>query len=139
MNPREVLLGLGVSLQIGIVRWKLRQTDLTSVLNWTTRGAPGAYFLQRLAAPMPPAQVAQLVNDCASTSFVRGNCLARSLVLLRILAQRNPKPLLRVGVRRSASASIEAHAWVEIGSIPINDVADVAQQYAPFSGDLGAY
>jgi hypothetical protein len=38
---------------------------------------------------------------------------------------------LRIGVRR-ALGQFEAHAWVELDGIALNDSNDVGQRYSPF-------
>ena len=63
------------------------------------------------------------------------SCLVRSLALLGLLRRRGIAAELRVGVGRTAPR-LEAHAWVELDGVPLNDAADVAARYAPFTGSL---
>ena len=42
-------------------------------------------------------------------------CLRRSLVLARLIHHRRPS--LRLGVRRSSTGAIGAHAWVEVDGV----------------------
>lgn len=63
------------------------------------------------------------------------SCLVRSLALLALLRRRGIAAELRIGVGRT-TPGLEAHAWVESGGVPLNDTADVAARYAPFSGSL---
>lgn len=46
-------------------------------------------------------------------------CLARSLVLLRMLARRGVGATLVIGVR--PSPDFGAHAWVELGGLPLTE------------------
>jgi hypothetical protein len=62
-----------------------------------------------------------------------GNCLSRSLVLWWQLQQRGLAPALRLGVSL-AGGSFAAHAWVEQRGCVVNDTADVAERYRPFTG-----
>ena len=63
------------------------------------------------------------------------SCLVRSLALLGLLRRHGVAAELRVGIGRTAP-QLEAHAWVEIDGVPVNDAADVATRYPPFSGSL---
>ena len=58
-------------------------------------------------------------------------CLTRSLLLQWLLARAGAESELRLGVSLAAS-QLSAHAWVEFGGVPINDVPDVAHRYAAF-------
>lgn len=64
------------------------------------------------------------------------NCLVRSLALLGLLRDAGIAAELRVGVGPTAPP-LDAHAWVEVDGVPVNDAPDVAARYAPF-GDLHA-
>jgi len=43
---------------------------------------------------------------------------------------------IRIGVRRGTFGQVEAHAWIEWNGEVLNDCADIAAQYAPFSGAI---
>ncbi len=60
------------------------------------------------------------------------SCLVRSVALLGVLRRRGIAAELRIGVG-AASPALEAHAWVEVGGVPINDSDDVTTRYRPFS------
>jgi hypothetical protein len=83
------------------------------------------------------AQIARIVGAVASRKPFRANCLVRSLVLKRILAQSGIAGQLRVGVNTRAS-EFEAHAWIELGDRPLNDDANVRQRFGPFEGEIAA-
>jgi hypothetical protein len=63
------------------------------------------------------------------------SCLVRSLALLGLLRRRGIGAELRVGVGATAPR-LEAHAWVELDGVPVNDAIDVAARYTPFTGSL---
>ena len=77
----------------------------------------------------------RVVNAAANHALLPVTCLSRSVVLHCMLKQRGVFSDLRIGVRLRDSA-LEAHAWVECEGIPVNDVADIAIQFAPFDADL---
>jgi hypothetical protein len=79
--------------------------------------------------------VARLVSGAAAWATPRPRCLARSLVLGRLLRQAGLTADLRLGVDR-ASAGFAAHAWVEHAGVALGESEDVATRYAAFDGPL---
>ena len=77
--------------------------------------------------------VGRLVNAAGYRIPGRPNCLTRSVTLWWILRRRGIDSALRLGVR-TAAGRLEAHAWVELGGLVLNDAADIAQRFAPFEG-----
>jgi hypothetical protein len=59
-----------------------------------------------------------------------GNCLERSLLAYRFLAQANADPRLVVGVRREEGAMI-GHAWVRVDGRPVHDTEAAVRQFIP--------
>jgi len=55
-------------------------------------------------------------------------CLARSLVLQKMLSRRNIPSQVRIGVVKVQGAMF-AHAWVEVHGEPVSEVEDVRQKY----------
>ena len=92
----------------------------------------------RPAAPVvSPSRMAALVAVAARNGLVRGNCLSQSVTLHQLLRRAGVAAQLRIGARRAADG-IEAHAWVEHDGRPLNDSADVAARYPPFTAAAGA-
>jgi hypothetical protein len=83
-------------------------------------------------------EAGRLVNAAAFRIPGRPNCLTRSVTLWWILRRRAIDTTLRIGVR-TAAGRFEAHAWVELAGLVLNDASDIAQRFAPFEGtDLPA-
>jgi transglutaminase superfamily protein len=59
--------------------------------------------------------------DVAARHTVRNTCLHRSLALWWLLGRRGVPSRIRIGTRRRRRRRFEAHAWVEIGGVAIND------------------
>jgi hypothetical protein len=78
-------------------------------------------------------EAARLVNAIACRIPGRPNCLTRSVTLWWILRRRGTDSALRIGVR-TADGRFEAHAWVELDGLVVNDDADIAHRFAPFEG-----
>lgn len=106
----------------------LRVVGLPRTLAWCRRApTPTA------AANLPRA--ARWVGVAARNVPGGASCLVRSLALLGLLHRGGTAAELRVGVGRTAPR-LEAHAWVEVDGVPVNDAPDVAARYPPFAGSL---
>ena len=88
----------------------------------------------RQASPMQQNDVralAEAVNIAASHTPFHATCLTRSLLACWLLRRRGVSSELRIGVNLS-SGSLKAHAWVECAGHPVNDRADIADEFKPF-------
>ena len=77
--------------------------------------------------------IARMVRVAAARGLYRANCLPQALVLWWLLKRQGIESDLRIGVKRSAPA-FEAHAWVEINGIALNEAADLHERFKPFDG-----
>lgn len=71
------------------------------------------------------------VNRAASHIYGPAKCLARSLLLRRLLRGFGTESKLCIGVRFE-DEKLAAHAWVELDGVPINDSPEVATLFATF-------
>jgi hypothetical protein len=95
-------------------------------------------------SPSPPAAapfaiqaalaLGRLVNAVAWRLPGRPACLTRSVTLWWLLRRRGIDAAVRIGVRRT-DGRLEAHAWVEIDGLVLNDAQDVGSRFAAFEGD----
>ncbi len=108
-------LGLRVLLCFALVEVGLRARPLPAVcrlLGVRLQSSP-------TAAPSPgltggqAMRIARAVNRVSVRWPWGGTCLRRSLVLGRLLGDLSPT--LMLGVRRSETGAVVAHAWLEIG------------------------
>jgi hypothetical protein len=76
-------------------------------------------------------RVARAQRTVRRASGFDGTCLVRSLSLWALLLKRGVMAEIRIGMRRS-NGKIEGHAWVEHGSVPVNELADIALSYQPY-------
>lgn len=84
------------------------------------------------AGQWPTAQVAaRMVRIAARYSLIRLNCLPRSLTLWWLLRRQGIAVDLRIGVTPK-EGRLEAHAWVELQGLPLDDQDDVYERFAPF-------
>jgi hypothetical protein len=80
--------------------------------------------------------MAEAVSLVAGRRVVGALCLGRSLLLWFLLRRRGMDAELVVGTNAPVDDSWMAHAWVELDSRPVNDVADVRDRYGSFGLDL---
>jgi len=93
-------------------------------------GAPaGRHDLEEAQA------IGRLVHAAANRNPFRPNCLARSLVLCRLLRLRGLAAELRIGVAAPAGA-FAAHAWVEHDGVALAEAESSVEAYAPFDEAL---
>ncbi|MCG2786865.1 MAG: lasso peptide biosynthesis B2 protein [Anaerolineae bacterium] len=74
----------------------------------------------------------RLVGWAARLHWPPKTCLPRSLTLRWMLAQREVASALRIGARKM-DGQLKAHAWVELGSHPIGETANIAADFTVFS------
>jgi hypothetical protein len=93
-------------------------------------------FLDRRNSAVAAADAPRAVRWIpVAARYVPGgaSCLVRSLALLGILHRFGAE--LRIGIGNT-SPVLDAHAWVEVDGIPVNDSADVALRHPPFAQPL---
>ncbi|MEY2400404.1 MAG: hypothetical protein QOJ08_515 [Ilumatobacteraceae bacterium] len=76
--------------------------------------------------------MAEAVSLVAGRKVVGALCLGRSLLLWYLLRRRGMDAELVVGAKSPVDDQWMAHAWVELDSRPVNDIADVREQYLSF-------
>jgi hypothetical protein len=76
-------------------------------------------------------RLSRLVDLAARHGVYPANCLQRSLTLLWMLRRRGIQSDLRFGTRK-AGGRFEAHAWIEVEGVVLNDDDDVRLCYTTF-------
>jgi hypothetical protein len=79
--------------------------------------------------------IAMKLDLAARHLFFRTNCLERSLALRWLLRRRGIAAELRIGARKE-SALFEAHAWIELDGVVLNDPDEEHLHFAPFKGEI---
>jgi len=74
--------------------------------------------------------IARMVSVASEHGFCTATCLPQSLLLSWFLKRRGITADLCFGVNKTET-QLEAHAWVEVRGIPINDTEDVRERYTP--------
>jgi hypothetical protein len=87
-------------------------------------------------APIETARNMARIQEAVSRHLIfHASCLEQSLVLWWLLGRRGIPAELRIGARKEAGR-FEAHAWVELGSVVLNDSGEAHLHFAPFDGSV---
>jgi len=81
-------------------------------------------------------RAAEAVALVAGRPVVGARCLGRSLVLWFLLRRRGIDADLVIGAAPPRHGTLPAHAWVEVAGTPVNDRADVREQFGSFGLQL---
>ena len=125
------LLGTRIGLRVGgLRRWKellVRLAPLrTAGASAGLSGGPEMEVARRVAA----------IQEAVSRHLPwQASCLEKSLVLWWQLGRDGIAAELRIGARKEAGR-FEAHAWVELGNVVLNDSGETHMHFAPFDGAI---
>lgn len=75
-------------------------------------------------------EAARMISIAAYHGPYQASCLRRSLALIILLRRQGIEGKLCFGARLQ-NHGLEAHAWVEMGGVVINDRPDIRQHYKP--------
>jgi Transglutaminase-like superfamily len=75
--------------------------------------------------------VARAESSAARHLFFSPNCLVQSLALISMLRRHGVESDLRIGARNDAG-KFQAHAWVELNGIVLNDTVGEHSHFVPF-------
>jgi hypothetical protein len=126
MPAREQKALLAGILFLPCISVGVRLFGLAHVQAWLDRS--------RLASHAPLSQPEATALGVAVNRAARhgsATCLARSLLLRRLLRGFGTESDLRIGVRFE-EGKLAAHAWVELEGVPVNDSPDVAMHFSTF-------
>jgi hypothetical protein len=122
---------LGLRLA-GFRRWK----GVLVRLSPPRAGRAGQDASWEKSDPIAIARGIARIQEAVSRHLIfHANCLERSLVLWWLLRRRGIPAELRIGARKLAGR-FEAHAWVELGNVVLNDSGEEHRHFAPFDGSI---
>jgi hypothetical protein len=161
-DPRDFLRGsvLKAAVKTWLGFWRLGRRDqglaleaaVTLAATWVGLRLVGfrrwKTLLVRLAPPKPDAtqplgparietarEIARIQQAVSRHLVFNASCLEQSLVLWWLAARRGIPAELRIGARKQAGR-FEAHAWVELGNLVLNDSGEAHLHFAPFDGSI---
>lgn len=123
------LVATRASLRVaGFRRWK-------AAIEWLTPGIPNG------SAPVGQPEIefarafARWQAAAARHLPIATNCLDRSLTLWWLLRRRGIAADLRIGGRKE-NGLFEAHAWIELGEVVLDDPASDRRDFARFQNRM---
>jgi hypothetical protein len=118
-------------LLLGTIRLAVRLLPFQTLYHLLTRIARAPATAQRAYPPPPAASVTWAVT--VASRFLPGSttCLAQALATQLLLRRRGHSACLRLGVARSGTGMLQAHAWVESdGKVVIGRLTDLSRYVA---------
>lgn len=139
LPPRSIATTVRVAALMAVVEVLVRRTSLprvASLLRVRLDLHPSTSTIEPLdlseLSAVARRQVTCTNRVADAWPFSDGPCLRRTLVAGRLL--RSEDPAIRIGLR-DASAGLTAHAWLELGGRPLEDISDVGA-FAIAGGDV---
>lgn len=80
---------------------------------------------------------AHMIHAASRYGLAKGNCLSRSLALCWLLQRHGIAADLRAGGKR-VDDTFEAHAWVEVAGVAVNDGEEATGSYSRFEGKVSS-
>ena len=114
----------------GFRRWK-ELIEQISLKGRSTNAMPVASKLEMAQ------RMARAVHSVELHGPATPNCLERSLTLWWLLRRNGLEGELHIGGRKNGPR-FEAHAWVELAGVIVNDSPDVHQHYSRFDAPIAA-
>ena len=113
---------------LGVSRWQRFLTRLASFGTTSNRNS-----LRDVAASEQASEVARAVKIAAERGLFQANCLQQTLVLWCLLRRNHIECELRFGARKQ-EGQLQAHAWVELDGVALNEASDVGYHFSPLAG-----
>ncbi|QQS47687.1 MAG: lasso peptide biosynthesis B2 protein [Acidobacteriota bacterium] len=132
-NPDKLMLcrALFILPVIAILLRLLGLNRSVSILSFLNSKNPGILIEQSGVYVKKAYRISWLVDIATRYGIFRANCLQRSLVLWLLLRQRGIQSEIHFGTRKN-NGKFEAHAWVELDGLVLNDSEDVTSIFTPF-------
>jgi hypothetical protein len=129
LPAQEKILLLEALALLPAVRAGLWALGLQPMQKFMSRAGRSAEQLDAAATTRKARRAARLVAIAAR--FAGGSCLAKSIVLARILAGEGIPAEIRIGVRKGQQG-FEAHSWVEVAGMALDETSEWGEPYASF-------
>ena len=130
---------------LGVSRWHRFLAQLAS-LGTTSNGSKNlsgslasesTLAISNAAAIEQARVIARIVKIAAEKGAYQARCLQQTLVLWCLLRRSNIESEVRFGARKQGG-ELQAHAWVEVGGVALNEESDVCLHFSPLGTDAGA-
>lgn len=127
---------------LGVTRW---QRFLTRLASFGTSANRSSNPTSALRSPLVSGDtrtseqakvIARAVKIAAERGLFQANCLQQTLVLWCLLRRNHIEGEIRFGARKQ-EGEVQAHAWVELDGVALNEASDVCLHFSPLAGDHG--
>ena len=130
---------------LGVSRWHRFLAQLASLGTTSNRSKnqKGSVAAERTPAISDAAaieqarMIARIVKVAAEKGAYQARCLQQTLVLWCLLRRNDIESEIRFGARKEGG-ELQAHAWVEVGGVALNEESDVCLHFSPLGTDAGA-
>ena len=131
---------------LGVSRWHRFLAQLASLGTTSNRSKNPKNSLasertlvlaDAVAATQQAKAIARIVKIAAEKGTYQARCLQQTLVLWCLLRRNHIESEIRFGARK-AGGELQAHAWVEVGGVALNEDSDVCLHFSPLVTDVGA-
>ena len=126
LPPSELWVLAQAAVYMPAVRLALRFVSVARLNAMATRSR-----LPSATIDATPKDIARLVSIAADHGIYQARCLEKSLVLRWLLARRGIHAQLAFGAYK-AEGAMQAHAWVEIDGVPLNEDDGAHLDFARF-------
>jgi Transglutaminase-like superfamily len=133
LSKSDRALVVRAMLLLPIVATSLKTLGVRRTQLWLVRKSPGSVVPLTEHTRANVRRAAQMVAVACRRQPLRSSCLPRTIVLWSLLRSRGINADVRIGVRCGNEEEFQAHAWLEWNGEVVNDAADVATQYLPFT------
>lgn len=126
LSAREAWLLVQAAVLLPAVRVALHFVTVVQLKDFEARAGRGARSRQ-----LPPQATARMVRVAARRGLTRAKCLEQSLVLRWLLLRQGIDARIFFGARKKAE-QMQAHAWVEVDGISLDEDHDIHRPFSPF-------
>ncbi len=125
---------------LGVSRW---QRVLSKLTTFRRPSVPDSHLPENRSSEDPTALrdneattdrarvIARIVGIAAHHGLYRARCLQQALVLSCLLKRHSIESEIRFGTRKE-EGKLQAHAWVEVDRLPLNEGEGTHQGFSPF-------
>lgn len=140
LEPQARRLFWSATALLVSIRASLRMRGYGKTQKWLQRRAESHQHVSAREGPASRKYVdlaCHMVKSAGYHGEMQASCLEESLALWYLLRVAGLRPKLRIGVRKS-EAKFEAHAWIELDGVPLNEPEQSHKHYAAFDAEFPA-
>ena len=136
LNPGDRSVAIETATALAATRIGLRLAGLRRCKAVLMRLMPREVLPSSKLTEITVAQKIARIQETVSRHLIwHASCLEQSLVLWWQLNRRGIAAELRIGARKE-EGRFEAHAWVELGNVVLNDSDKTHLHFASFDGSI---